>query len=218
MKYHIQQLQDEAIRRLEICFPTQDLHFREAMNCFGTDYFSNTSFLMRLDDSITVVNLARKYDLKGILIRALTVCCRLELPKLLQGVVDSCGVHQSLSQDDLLRVLEGRDVLRRGSIEVIEDAMFDDTYHFECISEEEDPNRFCEMGRRRMIEIFEEDYIFGYEDFFEFIYKLEGIGKLLMCAGCYGEQVKTRNRIYNQVLDRVRKILETPAQTVRLAS
>lgn len=216
MKYHIQQLQDEAIRRLEICFPTQDLHFREAMNCFGTDYFSNTSFLMRLDDSITLFNLARKYDLKGILIRALTVFCRLELPKLLQGVVDSCGVHQSLSQDDLLRVLEGRDVLRRGCID--EDAMFDDTYHFECICEEGESNRFCEMGRCRMIEIFEEDYILGYEDFFEFIYNLEGIGKLLMCAGCYVEQVKTRNRIYNQVLDRVRKFLETPAQTVRLAS
>ncbi|KAI0789928.1 hypothetical protein C8Q75DRAFT_717484 [Abortiporus biennis] len=106
-KYQIDHIREEAIYRLQLCFPTSLSDFESEVGLHTNSEQPPISDLSR-QDAICVVNLSRSFNLKSILPSAFYTCCQLDNKLLVYGVKYSDGTTEKLSQSDLLVCLNGR--------------------------------------------------------------------------------------------------------------
>lgn len=106
-KYQVAFVADEAIRRLKLTCPTDhDVYLKLQHREMITDYEGGGM-------SISIVNLARAFDLPELLPIALYRCCQLPNDMLARGVKLENGATDRLSPDDLARCLDGKEEIIR---------------------------------------------------------------------------------------------------------
>ncbi|KAL4246426.1 hypothetical protein ABKN59_009649 [Abortiporus biennis] len=125
MKYQIDKLSQEAIRRLKICFPTEFAKFADYnvfMNYYECDESASPPIEIFEEEAIEVVRLASMFDIPAILPAAYYTCAHLSVEELFSAVnkqrwtmsmLQTCIKGQSeLRQRDLaqLNVLFRREV------------------------------------------------------------------------------------------------------------
>lgn len=102
-KYEVPHMRDEALRRLESRLLSPGELF-EIHN--SSPYLDTVGFI---GWPISVVNLARSFDLPRLLPGAFYLCTQLSLSTLVHGFPRADGGLEKLSADDLIVCLEGRD-------------------------------------------------------------------------------------------------------------
>ncbi len=120
-KYQVDYLRDEAIHRLERCYPKSLRAFGDVHHFDAEDKDKPISDLTP-EHAIVVVNLARICDLSGPLPPALYLCAQLPLATILRGVpttVEPSPVLGRLSSDDIEICLNSRQELLRIRITAI---------------------------------------------------------------------------------------------------
>ncbi|KAL4246431.1 hypothetical protein ABKN59_009645 [Abortiporus biennis] len=112
MKYQIDKISQEAIRRLNFCFPTHLSNFIEQKVFLdGPSRSSDTPMVpieMENKDAIQVIHLANMFDITSVLPTAYYACAQLSIDELVMAVED-----QLWSLDMLRMCLNGRETLRK---------------------------------------------------------------------------------------------------------
>lgn len=89
---------------------------KEALRCLD-DWYPNTIGQwdevedFASNDAISVVNVARSFNLREIHLRALYQCCSLDVEVLVNGHILDSGVRDKLCSEDLIACLKGREKL-----------------------------------------------------------------------------------------------------------
>lgn len=107
-KYQVDHIRDDAIYRLQLCFPSHLEHFDSSLHVKSEQPPISD---ITGKDAICVVNLARKFHLDALLPAALYTCCQLGNAYLVNGVSYPNDITEKLSPDDLLLCLDTRDTL-----------------------------------------------------------------------------------------------------------
>ena len=105
-KYQVGFIADEAIRRLRHACPNvNDPHckFLDRTTTIITDYVQGGEGM-----AITIVNLARSFDLPELLPVAMYRCCQMSTHTLIHGATLEDGTHEQLSNADVALCLEGK--------------------------------------------------------------------------------------------------------------
>ncbi|TFY64355.1 hypothetical protein EVJ58_g2680 [Rhodofomes roseus] len=95
-KYHIQDLLDDAMKRLKRYFPDKFANFKDDPHAVQRQY------------AIAAVNLARLTDSFTMIPPALYYCCTLDSRTLLRGSARSDGTVDCLAPEDLERCIQGK--------------------------------------------------------------------------------------------------------------
>ncbi|TCD68725.1 hypothetical protein EIP91_010009 [Steccherinum ochraceum] len=113
-KYQIEVLRTDALRRLQNVFPSKLEKFRNSYtveydeeldgHSSESDTFFTQAINMQTEDAITVVNLARMFDLPGLLPGAFYCCSQLCRKTIMGGYLDEDKTLHKLSQEDALRI------------------------------------------------------------------------------------------------------------------
>ncbi|KAK7690491.1 hypothetical protein QCA50_005589 [Cerrena zonata] len=101
-KYQVSHIAEEAVRRLEFVCPPPGRNLM-AYIWSRIDTYKGGGM------AISIVKLARAYDLPGLLPFAFYMCCQLSIDKLIYGVELEDGSVDRLSLEDLARCLHGKE-------------------------------------------------------------------------------------------------------------
>lgn len=98
-KYQISHIRNEAIRRLNICFPSTMAEYDRLYTNGAHPGFFPAIYNER--QSIIILNLARSFQLQNLIPVALYNCCQLSCESLFRGVENESGGLECLSPEDL---------------------------------------------------------------------------------------------------------------------
>lgn len=108
VKYKVEEVIEEAIDRLSMCFPSRHLHdWDPHLQANAPD----STLIIEQQDAIAVVSLARLLKASHLLPTAFYTCCQLDLHVLVSGVTYAGGEIVRLSEEDLKTCLVGRKAL-----------------------------------------------------------------------------------------------------------
>lgn len=130
-KYQIEEIQKEGVRRLEQCFPSKLKDFHSGISFAATHPFipqfhgiQRRSVDMTKEYAVSVIYLARKFDLKSILPAAFFTMAQAPITTLVRVTCKPSTIDNHparLSQEDLVRCLEGKDKLIKAFMEAMND-------------------------------------------------------------------------------------------------
>lgn len=104
-KYQVPFIADEAIRRLKLVCPGHpSSDYLDGEDDMIDDYAQGEGAM-----AITIVNLARAFDLPELLPVALYRCCQVQTDTLIHGVALEDGTRERLSPEDLVCCLDGKE-------------------------------------------------------------------------------------------------------------
>ena len=123
-KYNIEHIRSEAIRRLKQCFPdsledfrTRDtdsnLVFLPEDEAEKHAFFPGSSTSLEMEDAVAVINMARAHNLDFLLPAAFYVCTAIPFRDIMSGYRDDWGEFWKLSDDDIVRYVDGQGNLRK---------------------------------------------------------------------------------------------------------
>lgn len=127
-KYQIHQLRQEAMDRLVCYFPPrlEDFKNLHASDWEGRDpdddsgSFPDGAVDICLDDTWTILVLARALDIPALLPPAFYLAVQYDVPYFFEDHIDKDNVHWTLNSDDTRRIIMGQEALRRRSIEFLD--------------------------------------------------------------------------------------------------
>ena len=123
-KYNIEHIRSEAIRRLKRCFPDSLKNFRTRYTDSSISFlpeedfqksarFPGSTTSLQRRDAVAVVNLARAHNLHFLLPAAFYVCSAIPFRDIMSGYRDNWGEFWKLSDDDIVRYVDGQGKLRK---------------------------------------------------------------------------------------------------------